>query len=221
MRQFNPVLFLAVSRLMQTIEIKMDLPTRKHWRPHEVGGVTERISQAAKTNGDAALARFEPNCVELELTASLATIEKIRVLYSKPDAEYRTFGPLAEELNGRLTDEMQGRYFFALSMREAEYYSKPWKNWEEIVRRFPYSVSDIEEASKCFALSRYGAAVFHSLRTIEVGLIELGTFIGIADPKSGWTAVANRLRWTRSFRQRSGISKVGNPAQFESDCASG
>jgi hypothetical protein len=28
------------------------------------------------------------------------------------------------------------------------------------------------------------------------------------------------LKWTRSFRQRSGISKVGNPAQFESDCAS-
>jgi hypothetical protein len=78
-------------------------------------------------------------------------------------------------------------------MREAEYYSKPWKNWEEILRRFPDTASDIEEASKCFALSRYGAAVFHSLQIIEIGLIELGTFIGVADPKSGWTAVANRL----------------------------
>lgn len=143
----------------------------------------------------------------------MATIQKIRASYSRPDAVYRTLSPLAKELQGRLIDEMTGRYFFALSMREAEYYSQPWKNWEATVRRFPNSVSDIEEASRCFALSRYAAAVFHSLQIIEVGLIELGTFINVADPKSGWTAVTNQLRkiMRTEYDKRTDFEKNNGP----------
>jgi hypothetical protein len=46
---------------------------------------------------------------------------------------------------------------------------------------------------KCFALSRYAGAVFHSVQTIEFALIDLGKFLGVLDPKSGWTAVSNQL----------------------------
>jgi hypothetical protein len=35
--------------------------------------------------------------------------------------------------------------------------------------------------------------VFHSVNAIEVGLIDLGCFIGCNDPKSGWTAVTKNL----------------------------
>ena len=59
--------------------------------------------------------------------------------------------------------------------------------------RFPASLSDIEEASTCFAVSRYAAAIFHSVQVVEIGLIELGTFIRVADPKSGFSAVEKRL----------------------------
>jgi hypothetical protein len=40
---------------------------------------------------------------------------------------------------------------------------------------------------------RYAAAVFHSVQVVEVGLIDLGEFIGVNDPHSGWTAVSNAL----------------------------
>jgi hypothetical protein len=42
-------------------------------------------------------------------------------------------------------------------------------------------------------LSRYAAAVFHSVQVVEVGLIALGEFIGVNDPHSGWTAVSTAL----------------------------
>ena len=42
-------------------------------------------------------------------------------------------------------------------------------------------------------LSRYAAAVFHSVQVVEVGLIELGEFIGVDAPHSGWTAVSTAL----------------------------
>ena len=53
--------------------------------------------------------------------------------------------------------------------------------------------TDVEEMSKCFALARYAGAVFHSVQAIECGLIEFGKFLNVTDPKSGWTAVNNKL----------------------------
>jgi hypothetical protein len=82
----------------------------------------------------------------------------------------------------------------ALSIRESELYRDPRLGWGEIIKRFPDTVIDIEETSKCFALSRYAAAVFHSIQVVEVGLIELGKLIGVADPRSGWTATTNQLQ---------------------------
>ena len=84
--------------------------------------------------------------------------------------------------------------FWSLSVREAELYSHPRKGWEEIIEQFPDAITDVEEASKCFALSRYAAAIFHSVQVVEVGLIELGKLIGVTDPLSGWTATTNALQ---------------------------
>jgi hypothetical protein len=63
-----------------------------------------------------------------------------------------------------------------------------------VAQRFPKIGDDIEEASKCYALSRYSAAVFHSVQIIEIGLIELGSFLNVKDPNSGWTAVSAALK---------------------------
>lgn len=100
---------------------------------------------------------------------------------------------LVGELFGRLEDEMK-RSFWSLNSDEVDYYIRPRKGWEAVIERFPATVDDVEEARKCFALSRYSAAVFHSLEVVEIGLIELGTFIHVTDPHSGWTAIANRLQ---------------------------
>ena len=48
--------------------------------------------------------------------------------------------------------------------------------------------------SKCFALSRYAGAVFHSLLVVERGVIELGEYIEVTDPKRGWDATTRKLK---------------------------
>jgi hypothetical protein len=42
--------------------------------------------------------------------------------------------------------------------------------------------------------SRYAGAVFHSVQIVEAGLIELGLFLKVTDPLSGWTAVSKALK---------------------------
>jgi hypothetical protein len=153
----------------------------------------DKFDEIATTSWKEFFTALEENCVELELTASLATVRKIRAVVATQNCSHTTLAPLHIELQGRLIDETDGKSFFALNIRQAELYSNPRKGWEEIIERFPDGVTDVEEASKCFALSRYAAAVFHSIQVVEVGLIELGKHIGVNDPRSGWTAVTNKL----------------------------
>jgi len=137
---------------------------------------------------------MESNCIDLELGTSLATVRKIISVISRPRSQYGDLYPLVEELRGRLIDEMESKSFWALTTKEREYYEQPRKGWDEVISRFPDSVTDIEEASKCFALSRYAAAVFHSLQVVESGLIDLGRLIVATDPQTGWNATTNRLK---------------------------
>jgi hypothetical protein len=102
------------------------------------------------------------------------------------------WGPDPTPIDSRLIDETEDKVFFSLLPREMEFYEKPQRGWETALSRFNIH-SDVEEASKCYALSRYAAAVFHSIQIVEAGLIELGTFIKVTDPKSGWTAVSKAL----------------------------
>jgi len=73
-------------------------------------------------------------------------------------------------------------------------YNNPLHEREEVAARFPSAGTDIEEASKCLAFSRYATSVFHSLQVVEIGLIELGKVLVIKDPILGWTATTLRLK---------------------------
>lgn len=97
------------------------------------------------------------------------------------------------EIQNRLTDELSLNLFFRLPQDKKRHFDEPLKGWEEATKRFPVIISNVEEMSKCFALSRYAAAVFHAVRAIESGLIPLGTFLEVNDPHSGWTSVTSKL----------------------------
>lgn len=102
-------------------------------------------------------------------------------------------GKMIESLAGRIHDELRTRFFMYVPTDKAELYNAPSHGWEEVTDRFPEAIADIQEMNRCVALSRYPAAVFHSVSTIEHGLIALGVFLGVDDPKSGWTAVSGAL----------------------------
>jgi hypothetical protein len=136
---------------------------------------------------------FQEECAGLELNTVVITIRKLDELIAHDEATYADFYKLADELNGRIIDEMKGKVYLSLNTDEAKHFEQ-WRNgWGKIIERFLDATTDIEESQKCFALARYAGCVYHSVQIVEVGLVELGTFIGVKDPKSGWTAVSNKL----------------------------
>lgn len=154
---------------------------------------TKKITDADRAQLEAVYRHWADECGALGLAASDATIRRMLNELKKDGCKYGDVWRHGGELRGRLRDDLDGKFFLSLNMPEAALYAQPRRGWEEIVKRFPAATTDIDEMSKCFALGRYAAAVFHSVQVVEVGLAELCEALGSKDPHSGWTAAAKAL----------------------------
>ena len=96
-------------------------------------------------------------------------------------------------LQDNIERELSCLFFVGIPANRIEAYTKSLNGWEDISREFPLATEDIEEMSKCYALCRYSAAVFHSLLVVEHGLVRLGRRLGVTDPKEGWDASTRKL----------------------------
>jgi len=193
MKPFNAALSVELIAFLEVLNSKSSLPKNifaifKSTPGHK----RERLGEKMRTGFGEILLAGERHCIELGLTTSLFTLRRMQEAVSRRTCEFRELYLLADELRGRMADEMKGKYLFSLDLDEAEHYNNPTGGWSEVLERFPMATTDVEEMNKCFALSRYAGAVFHSVQTIECGLIELGGFIKVNDPKSGWTAVSGK-----------------------------
>jgi hypothetical protein len=126
-------------------------------------------------------------------TTCRASLSRVRHALQEPEAKYGDVIVPSNELIGRLNDYVRYRNFFSLTQRESDLFTQPRAGWGLGIERFPDIVDDVEEASKCFALSRYSAAVFHTVQISEAGLVELGKFLQVADPLPGWTSTSQAL----------------------------
>lgn len=93
---------------------------------------------------------------------------------------------LLRELRERWEDDLQTRHFLALNSKEAKQYQNPTRDWEPITSRFAKTRYNIEESARCYALQRYGAAVFHICLVAEYGVIQVAKLLKVEGDKPGW-----------------------------------
>ncbi len=95
---------------------------------------------------------------------------------------------LQSDYISRLHDEIASKMLLFLTMKEAGYYEYPLEGWEDVVDAFPSTAFEITEASKCYALNRYDATVFHIMRAVEVGILALLSSINKPMSNGNWGA---------------------------------
>jgi hypothetical protein len=99
-----------------------------------------------------------------------------------------------KELAERITDEFRTKLIYMVPYSKADYFSDSTKPFPQGVRNnFPSAVYDMDEASKCFALDRHTACVFHLMRILEIGLNILGKDLGVTVAES-WGAALRDIR---------------------------
>ncbi|HWN42015.1 MAG TPA: hypothetical protein VNW71_07310, partial [Thermoanaerobaculia bacterium] len=74
------------------------------------------------------------------------------------------------DLQRSIERELRSNLFLHVGENERRYYEGRHQFGEGVAAAFPSAVIDIEEAGKCYALSRYTACVFHLMRVMESAL---------------------------------------------------
>ena len=151
--------------------------------PQRLGAGRTKIGDDFKQTGLKLFAGIEADCKALSFRGPAAAVKRVINLLNRPDSTFEEFHNLMADFLSRITDEMEETYFMALSPREAEEYSAPWKQWNESVfNQFPAASWDVVEAGRCLALGRYTASVFHLMRVVESGIKALRAALGVAEP---------------------------------------
>lgn len=85
-----------------------------------------------------------------------------------------------EDLRGRILDQLDLVWFLALSTDEKDLFEPPQPVFgNQFARKFPSALFDLDEGSKCLAIGRHTACVFHLMRIMEIGIQQLGKKLSI------------------------------------------
>jgi HEPN domain-containing protein len=129
-------------------------------------------------------------CESLGLQHSLDALERLIRRVDDETGTQLSLSRLIEDLYGvrdRIEDELKHRHFYYVDPEHFKYFREAQEILsQEALRAFPSACRDVEEASKCFALGRYTACVFHAMRVMEHGMNALALELGLLQPYRTW-----------------------------------
>ncbi len=141
------------------------------------------------------LERLVEQCDHANLRKCREAAERLIETLRNNEPTYRVIGDV-EYLRRRLMDDFEGVLFVVLSEKEGEHFdSKTGTFGDFSLEAFPNAAEDIGEASKCFALARYTASVFHLMRVMEFALQQLAVGLNVEiDPdKDYWYRILTKV----------------------------
>jgi hypothetical protein len=124
------------------------------------------------------------------IPVTMKLLKNLEFLYKNDQPTWIGMRESITSLKACYEAELNSMIFFGLS--DTGYYENPTQGWDEVIERFGCG-DDIEEASKCLALQRYTASVFHTMKVVERGVLEMQLFLEGPDPKASFGGVLSRL----------------------------
>lgn len=161
--------------------------------------------------------KAEEGCETLDLVSAKKLIARMRAesAADKTGMSSQQFKYMVAELRIRIKEDLQDKVFLCVNQRSKierffvvtneEEYMEPTDMGilvpryahqlfhKSIVERMEEVSDDIVEACRCFVADRFTASVFHLMRIVEYGLLEVARLAGIEDHKPSWGAVLDKL----------------------------
>lgn len=128
---------------------------------------------------------------EIERLEQLVWPKNLNVSPVSPGA----FGQAINHLISRTKDELAGKSFFFIEDSDVQFFQATRPFGDKVYEKFVGSFEDIAEASKCLALRRPTACVFHLMRALEVAVQRFGRRLGIKGDVSRltWGQITSQL----------------------------
>jgi hypothetical protein len=130
---------------------------------------------------------------------------------------------LCNMLSVTVENELSLRQYFGISPEKSRFYgdaSEPFGT--TVADAFPSISLDANEASRCFALGRNTACVFHLMRVMEIGLSALGKSFGAPCDHTNWETIINRIEKAigEMDKNPARLPSWKDDREFYSQCAS-
>ncbi|HMH50637.1 MAG TPA: hypothetical protein VK548_10420 [Candidatus Acidoferrum sp.] len=132
-------------------------------------------------------------CAGLPLEKVVLHVNRVVRIVKGEDCSYQQVAEYHRSLVERFTDEFSSVYCLALSADESSLYTNPAPFGAEIIGRLPEAAADIDESTKCLAVGRYTACVYHAMRVMEIGLNAVCVELGVPIYLPSWDAKLKKV----------------------------
>lgn len=188
MKRFHAGRFAHASALLAELPLRM---------LHERLSVTKTIEELSAFSRE--IEAIRDMLFELDLTSSWKKANEIYRVCGYGDYKNYDFATALQELNHRIREDLDSKHFITLTPAEDDFFDpKAHPFGPEILAKFPSATFDIEEASKCMAIGRYTACVFHLMRVMEIALHAIHNCLGLPPGLTGndrtWGSILQKIR---------------------------
>jgi hypothetical protein len=163
-----------------------DLNELCSWSANEPEYVNDDLTQDDIATALALMSEIKKLCIDFGFSALLREIDRNEIT-ARSGCTYVELGRIAENLKTRIRDEYED--VLLLWIMDKDFYQQDSLFGDQVAERFKSAATDIKEAGTCYALGRYTACVYHSMRVAEGGLNAIAKRVGYPDPRPGWEAV--------------------------------
>lgn len=165
-----------------------------------VDAITRQNSENTKIpSDDKYMHRIADGLIEdfegMGLPVTLKSVKRLKKHVESGDATLNSTREAVNEINNRLTDEIEHRFWLYLDDQEAYFYISSDQHFgSDVLEKFPDVSTDIDESSKCYALGRYTACVFHLMRVMEHCVQQFGEKIGVqSSDEKNWQVILDQI----------------------------
>jgi hypothetical protein len=151
-----------------------------------------------------------PYTETLGFTHSARQLQRLRERIQLSPVSGQELVAMLSELRRRVEEDLQDRVFWCINdpVRIHRFFKRSteepnvgflvFKSSDEvfdpkILDRFPEIEDDLIEATTSFIFHRFTGCVFHLMRIVERGVLEVAKLGEITDPKPSWGAILSRL----------------------------
>ncbi len=179
MLQFYAERYISLSRAIVHLRTAIKFPSHTFQPDEIIQHMATDFPTDERVSARKALEVIKQYCVDIGLESAVDQVDRIVMKTSSNKFTHDDADRSLEELENRISDDLKRKYFLLLSSVEAELFTNPTKSLGAIVNKIPNITTDMEEASKCLAVGRSTATVFHLMRAMEVGVQSFGSKLNV------------------------------------------
>jgi hypothetical protein len=160
-----------------------------------------------------------PQLEALDCHFTIISAKRLKETINSPNVTPLQCSHYLTQLRDRLPDQLDSTFLISLSTSERALFEPAEPLFgNDVASKFPSAIFEVEECGKCYALGRFTASAFHSIRTLEAAIRAMSRCLGIPDPTRAsdrnWGALLKAVRDEIDRRWPGSSSRMSGDGEF-------